>query len=85
MMRSVHAELEGALAPVVDDLTNTCRVYPCVGPWGPRDDGAQGDQRWVMLREPDGSGAGAGICLGQPGADQIVELADYAQERASKR
>jgi hypothetical protein len=82
MMRSVHAELEDALAPVVDDLTNTCGVQPSVEPWGPQDDGAEGDQRWVMLREPDGSGAGAGIRLGQPIADQIVELADHAQEWA---
>jgi len=82
MMMSVHAELEAALSPVVDDLTSTCRVQPRVEPWGPQDGGDEGDQRWVMLWEPNGSGAGAGVRLGRPVADQIVELADHAQEWA---
>jgi len=81
-MMSVHSELESALAPVVDDLTRTCRVQPEVEPWGPQDGGDEGDQRWAMLREPDGSGAGVGVRLGQPAADQIAELAGNAQEWA---
>ena len=35
-----------------------------------------------MLREPDGSGAGAGFRLGRPVADQIGELADHSWEWA---
>jgi hypothetical protein len=38
MMVDVHAELERALAVVLDDLTNTCAVLASVEPWGPQGD-----------------------------------------------
>jgi hypothetical protein len=82
MMGDVHPDLERALVPVLADLTTTCRIQPTVEPWGPQASGDEGDQRWVMLREADGTGAGAGVRLGQPAADQVVELADHAQEWA---
>jgi hypothetical protein len=73
----VHPELDAALTPVLHDL-KTCGVQPILEPWEDRDAGMEG----VWLKEPDGTGAAVAVTIGAPHADQIVHLADGAQDWA---
>lgn len=77
----MNPQLTRALQPVLRDLCS-CQVQPVIEPYGRQDDGDDGDQRWVLFRDADGSAAGAGVRLGFPPAEQVRELADQAQEWA---
>jgi hypothetical protein len=74
---SVHPELDAALTPVLHDL-RTCGVQPILEPWEDRNAGMEG----VWLKEPDGTGAVVAVTVGAAHIDQMVRLADGAQEWA---
>ncbi|MFG2499527.1 hypothetical protein ACGFSB_15115 [Streptomyces sp. NPDC048441] len=72
----MNEEFATAFAPVLRDLKATCAVRPDV-----REETHDGVE-WVVLYEPDGSGAGLGLSFGASPAEQTAHLADQAQDWA---
>lgn len=72
----MHPTLSAALAPVLADLSNTCRVTLRVQ-----------EEEWslalgpsAMVWTPDGTGTGISIVLEDSVIDQVVSITDQVQE-----
>lgn len=74
----MNRELAAALEVVSRDLRATCAVQPVVREERDPVDGSD----WVMLYEPDGSGAGVWVSEYASAAERVAELAEQVKDWA---